>query len=192
MCQEVGLQYHTVRELISRNMGSVDPAYFIRYLLGQPGGDDPRQEALPMDDTRGFLEAQTSLVVPSHVLTDAADPEIEAAFLKFFDIQLGLSSQRRTDELELAITSGAWDMAFMSITWSVASTGPFWRLNRGYLQGLSLPDWNKFRNQKWIFVYYNRELHVVETTSARDNTFLSIVPLHPASTIKLAQVCLSP
>lgn len=171
-------------------MGSVDPASFIRYLLGQPKENDPRKDALPTDDMRGFLEAQSSSVVPSHVLTDAADPEIEAAFLQFFDIQLGRSSQRRTDELELAITSGTWDMAFMSISWSVASTGPFWRLNRGYLQGLPLQDWNKFKNQKWIFVHHNRELHVVETTSARDDTFLSIVPLHPASTLRLAQVCL--
>lgn len=170
-------------------MGSVDPVSFVKHLLGTPKQEeDPLKEALPTDDTRGFLECLPASVVPSYVLTDAADPEIEAAFLQFFDVQLGRSSQRQTEELELAVTLGTWDMAFMSIAWSVASTGPFWRLNRGYLQGLPLRDWDKFKNQKWIFLHINRELHIVEVTNATNDTFLSRVPLHPGSILKLAQV----
>lgn len=177
-----------VQELIFYTVGSMDPAAYVKQLLNPQRREDATELTPPRTVEPGFSECPPAFIVPSIVLTDAADPEIEAAFLHFFDCQLGRSSQRQSARVEMAITSGAWDMAFMSISWSVASTGPFWGLNRGYLRGLSLQDWSKFKNQKWVFVYYDMQLHIIEVTNSHTDAFLSKVSLRPNTFIKLVQV----
>lgn len=185
--KEIGLRYRMVQGLIFHYAGSIDPASFVKQLLNPSQQKDTTELAPPRSPKQGFIEYSAAPPRPSIVLTDAADPEIEAAFLNFFDCQLGRSSRRHSERIELAITSGSWDMAFMSISWSIASTGPFWGLNRGYLQGLSLQEWNKFKNQKWIFIHHDRQLHILEVTNASTDSFLGQIPLRPEDFLKLVQ-----
>jgi len=178
-----------LQDLIFHCAGSIDPASFVKQLLSPSQQEGTTELAPPRSPKQGFIECSAAPPRPSIVLTDAADPEIEAAFLNFFDCQLGRSSRCHSERIELAITSGSWDMAFMSISWSVASTGPFWGLKRGYLQGLSLQEWNKFKNQKWIFIHHDRQLHILEVTNASTDSFLGQIPLRPEDFLKLVQVC---
>ncbi|KAF2735528.1 hypothetical protein EJ04DRAFT_563219 [Polyplosphaeria fusca] len=184
--KDFGLRYKMVQDLILHCMGPVDPASFVKQLLGYTQEEKAVEVSEP-NSVQPFTECPPANNMPSIVLTDAADPEIQAAFLDYFDYQLGRAPKTRSVDWDHAITSGAWDMAFMSISWSVSSTGPFWGLNRGFLQGLALSEWDKFKDQKWIFVHHDRQLHVLEVSNANDDSFLRQVPLHVDSVLKLAQ-----